>query len=153
MKKVFFFLFIFIFLSGCFPTPAEVIPTDDDKYSEYLAKQGAQDWEIEKSVQQDEEWLEHKYDYYEATDGRIDTLIEDEPLVEEDPGSGCPEGCDYHKSECDIKGNISIETGEKIYYVPSGEFYSKTKIDPEYGERWFCTEKEARANGWRKSKR
>jgi hypothetical protein len=30
------------------------------------------------------------------------------------PSSGCPNGCTTHKSDCDIKGNISFETGEKI---------------------------------------
>lgn len=66
---------------------------------------------------------------------------------------GCPQGCTYHKAGCDIKGNISIETGEKIFHVPGQEYYSETIIRSEYGERWFCTAREARANGWRKSKR
>ena len=46
----------------------------------------------------------------------------------------------------------SIDTGEKIYHVPGQNFYNETKISPEYGERWFCTEAEARANGWRRAK-
>lgn len=65
---------------------------------------------------------------------------------------GCPNGCTYHKSGCDIKGNISIDTREKIYHVPGGEYYEETIIRPEYGERWFCTEQEAIDNGWRRSK-
>jgi hypothetical protein len=31
------------------------------------------------------------------------------------------------------------------------KFYHATVIDPRYGERWFCTEAEAIANGWRKN--
>nr|WP_322791105.1 hypothetical protein [Mesorhizobium tianshanense] len=54
---------------------------------------------------------------------------------------------------CDIKGNISINTGERIYHVPGQEYYFETKISPQYGERWFCTEAEARAAGWRKARR
>jgi len=54
---------------------------------------------------------------------------------------------------CDIKGNISYYTDEKIYHVPGGEYYNKTEIDQSEGERWFCSEEEARAAGWRKSKR
>lgn len=65
--------------------------------------------------------------------------------------SGCPYGCTYHPPRCDIKGNISYTSGEKIYHVPGGEFYNETVISPDYGERWFCTESEALANGWRKS--
>ncbi|MBZ9657250.1 sunset domain-containing protein [Phyllobacterium lublinensis] len=54
---------------------------------------------------------------------------------------------------CDIKGNVSIETGERIYHVPGQKFYPQTVISPQYGERWFCSESEARQAGWRKSKR
>jgi len=54
---------------------------------------------------------------------------------------------------CDIKGNISINTGERIYHVPGQEHYWETKISPQYGERWFCSEEEARAAGWRKARR
>ena len=63
--------------------------------------------------------------------------------------TGCPTGCTYHKSGCDIKGNVSFDTSEKIYHLPGDEFYDSTTIDPVYGERWFCTEAEALANGWR----
>jgi len=62
--------------------------------------------------------------------------------------------CDYSGADRPvIKGNISQSTGEKIYHVPGGEFYDKTVIDEASGERWFCTEQEAVAAGWRKSKR
>jgi hypothetical protein len=54
--------------------------------------------------------------------------------------------------DCRIKGNISVKTGERIYHVPGGEFYDATKISPSKGERWFCTEEEAREAGWRRSK-
>ena len=52
---------------------------------------------------------------------------------------------------CGIKGNMSI-SGERIYHVPGQKYYAKTKIDPRNGERWFCSEAESRAAGWRKSK-
>jgi hypothetical protein len=65
--------------------------------------------------------------------------------------SGCPKGCSVHRARCDIKGNISFDTGERIYHVPGGEFYDSTVVNPDYGERWFCTEAEAITNGWRKS--
>jgi len=55
-------------------------------------------------------------------------------------------------SSCNIKGNVSIETGEHIYHVPGQRYYVQTKISPEYGERLFCSEAEARAAGWRRSK-
>jgi micrococcal nuclease len=52
---------------------------------------------------------------------------------------------------CVIKGNIS-SAKEKIYHVPGCASYDKTVIDESVGERWFCTEKEAVAAGWRKAK-
>lgn len=66
-------------------------------------------------------------------------------------GGGCPYGCNEHEPGCDIKGNINIESGEKIYHVPGQAYYDKTEIRPEYGERWFCNEYEADHNGWRKA--
>lgn len=66
--------------------------------------------------------------------------------------SGCPNGCTTQIAGCNIKGNISTNTGEKIYHLPGMEYYTRTKISPEDGERWFCTEAEAVANGWRKAK-
>jgi hypothetical protein len=63
---------------------------------------------------------------------------------------GCPKGCTAQSPGCVIKGNIS--SGGKIYHVPGGGSYTATKIDPSAGERWFCTDAEAVANGWRKAK-
>ena len=54
---------------------------------------------------------------------------------------------------CQIKGNISFSTGEKIYHMSGQEYYDKTVIDEARGERWFCTEEEAQTTGWRKSKK
>jgi hypothetical protein len=58
----------------------------------------------------------------------------------------------WHGGNCQIKGNISA-SGEKIYHVPSGQFYQQTEINPERGERWFCEEEHAKRNGWRASQR
>ena len=52
------------------------------------------------------------------------------------------------KPECLVKGNISINSGRKLYHVPGMEDYEITKISPEKGERWFCTEQEAVSAGW-----
>lgn len=50
---------------------------------------------------------------------------------------------------CPIKGNVSFATGERIYHLPGQPRYAETRIRPEWGERYFCTESEARAAGWR----
>ncbi len=53
---------------------------------------------------------------------------------------------------CAIKGNIGAD-GERIYHVPGGYYYGQTRIEESAGERWFCSEAEARAAGWRPSLR
>ncbi|MEP0506801.1 MAG: thermonuclease family protein [Paracoccaceae bacterium] len=55
------------------------------------------------------------------------------------------------KSKCSIKGNIS--SNGRIYHMPGQEYYDKTTIRPGKGERWFCSEAEARQAGWRKARR
>ncbi|MEO1679899.1 MAG: thermonuclease family protein [Pseudomonadota bacterium] len=60
------------------------------------------------------------------------------------PEAGAPPGCA-------IKGNIS--KGGRIYHVPGQEHYGATRISPARGERWFCSEAEAQAAGWRRARR
>ncbi len=55
------------------------------------------------------------------------------------------------KSGCTIKGNISAKA-EKIYHLPGCGSYDKTVVNLNAGEKWFCTENEAIAAGWRKAK-
>jgi len=51
---------------------------------------------------------------------------------------------------CNIKGNIGRK-GARLYHLPGDRSYAETRIDPARGERWFCSEAEARAAGWRRS--
>jgi endonuclease YncB( thermonuclease family) len=48
---------------------------------------------------------------------------------------------------CAIKGNVT-EHGH-IYHMPWSPWYGKVKIEATKGERWFCSEAEAAAAGWR----
>lgn len=54
--------------------------------------------------------------------------------------------------ECRIKGNINA-SGERIYHMPGQHFYERTRISPEQGERWFCSQIEASEAGWRPARR
>ncbi|WP_430512892.1 thermonuclease family protein [Pannonibacter phragmitetus] len=49
--------------------------------------------------------------------------------------------------DCPIKGNIS--KNGRIYHMPWSASYARTSINENKGERWFCTEAEAIAAGWR----
>lgn len=50
-----------------------------------------------------------------------------------------------------IKGNTNKKTGEKIYHIPGSTYYDRTKIEDT--ERWFKSEEEAIAAGYRAPKR
>jgi endonuclease YncB( thermonuclease family) len=52
--------------------------------------------------------------------------------------------------DCAIKGNISGRA--RIYHLPGGANYAQVVIAPEQGERWFCSEAEALAAGWRRAR-
>lgn len=87
--------------------------------------------------------------FREATGDSCDKFSPQEDTTEV---SGCPNGCKKQIVGCDIKGNISQvegKKGERIYHMPGDKDYKKTKIRPQYGERWFCTPEEAENNGWR----
>ena len=62
------------------------------------------------------------------------------------PAQAAPEG------GCQIKGNISSK-GVRIYHVQGQEHYERTRISAQKGERWFCSEAEAVAAGWRRARR
>ena len=64
------------------------------------------------------------------------TLVADAGLPEASP------------AKCTIKGNVGAG-GAKIYHVPGTPSYEATRIDPATGERWFCSEDDARRAGWR----
>jgi len=62
-------------------------------------------------------------------------------------GLTTPQAGNRPSAECRIKGNIS--GNGRIYHVPGSLSYDRTKIDESKGERWFCSEEEARTAGWR----
>lgn len=53
-------------------------------------------------------------------------------------------------AECTIKGNVNRK-GDRIYFLPGNSSCGKVRMDKGLGERWFCSEEEAIAAGWRKS--
>lgn len=52
------------------------------------------------------------------------------------------------QGRCNIKGNISYNSGKRLYHRPGDPDYADTRISAARGERWFCSEAEARAAGW-----
>jgi phosphatidylserine/phosphatidylglycerophosphate/cardiolipin synthase-like enzyme len=50
---------------------------------------------------------------------------------------------------CPIKGNVNRK-GERIYHAPGGRDYNRVTMKG-IGARWFCSEEEAVAAGWRRA--
>jgi endonuclease YncB( thermonuclease family) len=48
---------------------------------------------------------------------------------------------------CTIKGNVTSHG--KIYHMPWSPWYARIHMATDKGKRWFCTEAEAEAAGWR----
>lgn len=70
------------------------------------------------------------------------------------PRNGAAVTCDYSGTkEAVIKGNVDLLTGERAYHVPGGFFYDTIVVDEREGDAWFCTELEAIAQEWKRSKR
>jgi endonuclease YncB( thermonuclease family) len=53
--------------------------------------------------------------------------------------------------DCTIKGNVNRK-GERIYHLPGGLDYGKINMGSPT-KRWFCSEAEAAASGWRPARR
>jgi endonuclease YncB( thermonuclease family) len=50
-------------------------------------------------------------------------------------------------SGCAIKGNVT--RNGRIYHMPWSPWYGQIKVETDKGKRWFCSEAEAVAAGWR----
>ncbi|MAU54067.1 MAG: nuclease [Roseovarius sp.] len=89
----------------------------------------------------------HAYRFARPEDHRRAVRAEEARRADDRSGeTGAP------RAGCAIKGNLS-RSGARIYHLPGQADYARTTIQPETGERWFCSEAEARAAGWRRARR
>jgi len=51
---------------------------------------------------------------------------------------------------CMVKGKVT-KAGDRFYYGPLDEVYDQLSVDPKKGERFFCSDDQARASGWRRA--
>lgn len=51
-------------------------------------------------------------------------------------------------AKCNIKGNIDTASGKKIYHTPLCSQYDEVELNLAYGEKWFCSETEAKKAGF-----
>ena len=60
----------------------------------------------------------------------------------------------YFQSQEDyrvIKGNIDKATYEKFYHLPECKHYNQVIMELDIGEKYFCSEKEAKKAGFKKA--
>lgn len=91
----------------------------------------------------------YEFAEYEAKHKGVGLWADEHPTPPWDWPRGDRAGVDP-PTGCRIKGNISANG--KIYHLPGQRDYDRTRINPSNGERWFCTEAEARAAGWRRAR-
>lgn len=60
--------------------------------------------------------------------------------------------CSQLNKKCVIKGNFREADNTKVYSLPNCYNYDKTIVDPTGRDKWFCSEAEAVAAGFVKSK-
>jgi endonuclease YncB( thermonuclease family) len=59
-------------------------------------------------------------------------------------GSKCTQVTNPDKPQCNIKGNVRQGAKTKIYSMPGCESYASTLVQLYLGDRWFCSEAEAK---------
>jgi endonuclease YncB( thermonuclease family) len=64
-------------------------------------------------------------------------------------GNRLPGEPDPELNGCPVKG-IHAADGSRRYLVPTDEGYDAVRLDPARGDRAFCSDEAARADGWRR---
>ena len=143
--------------------------TDKDKYNRLLryvyvgdafinlelVKQGfAYSYSYPPDIKYQNQIVTAQQEAREAKKGLWNACTADErvyPSVTPQDSSPAPVTTQNGSSDsCLIKGNINT-AGEKIYHLPGCGSYSKTAIEENRGEKWFCSETEAQTAGWRRA--
>jgi micrococcal nuclease len=115
-----------------------------------------------------DEWMEYLYHRFIARDGKMPTAYLNRVMVEEGLAKWSSVSSQYKEVltkahevavtgksgiysdacrpkiapfGCEIKGNI--RNGVSTYFLPTCKYYTIVSVDLSYGDRWFCSEKEA----------
>lgn len=146
--RILAFVLLSVLLSSCFASSSDV---DSQTFADYQAELAFDDYKQEQYDSFSETAMEELREFDEPCISGYDSDGLPIPCSSGGSSNDCSNGCQSPPPGCDIKGNISYNTGEKIFHVPGQTFYSETRIDYSSGERWFCTESDAIRNGWRKA--
>ncbi|WP_121614485.1 sunset domain-containing protein [Mesobacillus foraminis] len=157
MNRVFFSItLLMLLLTGCSNMTSDVEGYEDMEYDQYDEIDGEEDYyesldetyDVREQAEYDQEMADEA-EAQEYSDELYEQSLEDERQAQAEADQAYQE---YLQGEsCDIKGNISFNTGERIYHMPGDPYYDETKIDENYGEQWFCSPSEAEAAGFRRN--
>ncbi len=133
--RYFFLLVVGVVLAGCTPTARDFFGNLQELPRQVLhTLNTTQNRALRKAVQVRDENLPPS------------KKVPEDPLLP--PGFVLTPARDAtQKKGCFIKGNINLRSREKRYYLLNHPRYSSIKIDAP-GERRFCTELEARSQGF-----
>lgn len=69
-------------------------------------------------------------------------------------GPECTQKINLKNPTCNIKGNVPQSQTKKyqFYYTPNCPHYTSTKVQLYLGDKWFCSEQEAKSAGFQKPK-
>lgn len=91
--------------------------------------------------------------YHKRDSSQISSLLDASEIAQKDKrgirGYPCTQTENKEHPACQIKGNINPA---KIYYTPTCYQYKNTLVELHKGDRWFCTESEAKQAGFSKAK-
>lgn len=85
-------------------------------------------------------------------DGRGALLSQAQTKAQETKRGIWSSECTSAREGCTIKGNYHKGTKERTYHLTGCYNYNQISINPNESDRWFCTEKEAEAAGFVKSR-
>ncbi|MEK7129671.1 MAG: thermonuclease family protein [Patescibacteria group bacterium] len=88
----------------------------------------------------------------EIDDNRGALLAQAETKAQETKRGIWSAECTSARVGCTIKGNYHKGTKERTYHLPGCYNYNQISINPNESDRWFCTEGEAEAAGFVKSR-
>ena len=58
--------------------------------------------------------------------------------------------CGKINGECSVKGNLD-RNDKRYYHLPGFKYYEATQMNPEHGDRWFCSEEDAQKAGFKRA--
>ncbi|PGD14356.1 hypothetical protein COM32_28440 [Bacillus pseudomycoides] len=144
-------ILLIILLASCFNGDKDTTKKEDTKVKETATTKQEDERKQEELKKQQEEEQKKQQELKKQQEEEQKKQQEQQAQVKQEAATPAPQSNQKQSTEqggsCNIKGNKNSK-GEKIYHMPGQQFYDKTNA-----EEMFCSEAEAKAAGYRASKR